>query len=148
MFTARRTALGLSAILVIYLVLVGYRGVLLIAHGGAVPVLLGIGVLLLPLLGLVIVIGELRFGRAAEQLGRELAEPAGTAPASVPRRPSGRIDPAAADALFAGRQAEVEAAPQDWQAWYRLAAAYGDARDAARGRRAMRHAIALYRAGR
>jgi Flp pilus assembly protein TadD len=44
------------------------------------------------------------------------------------------------------RQAQVESTPGDWQAWYRLAIAYGDARDTARGRRTMRKAIAMQRA--
>lgn len=134
--------------LAVYLVLVGYRGVLLIAHGGVVPVLLGIGVLLLPAVGAVLLGRELWVGRAAERLGRELAEQGGLPFDELPRRPSGRIDRAAADAVFARRRVETENAPQDWRAWYRLAAAYGDAGDATRGRQALRHAIELYRAAR
>lgn len=144
--SARRTALGLSAVLAVYLVLVGYRGVLLIAHGGIVATLLGIGVLLLPVVGVVLLVREIRFGRAAERLGRELDEQGGLPTEELPRRPSGRIDRDAADVLFARRQAETEKAPHDWRAWYRLAAAYGDAGDSTRGRRALRHAIDLHRA--
>jgi hypothetical protein len=54
----------------------------------------------------------------------------------------------AAQRQFAQRQAETEAAPQDWRAWFRLALAYADARDNVRGRRAMRKAVALERAER
>jgi hypothetical protein len=144
-FSARRTAIGLAAVLACYLVLVGYRGVLLIGHGGLVPVLLGIGVLGLPVVGAAILVQELRFGRDTERLGRELADAGGLPVDDLARRPSGRVDRAAADALFADRKAEVEAAPADWRSWYRLALAYGHAGDSGRGRRAMRRAIALHR---
>ena len=57
---------------------------------------------------------------------------------------SGRVDRGAADEAFAARQAEVEAEPESWQAWYRLALAYDDAGDRARARSAVRRAISLY----
>jgi cytochrome c-type biogenesis protein CcmH/NrfG len=66
----------------------------------------------------------------------------------LPRTRGGRVERKAADAAFARRRAEVEQAPEDWRAWYRLAVAYGDAGDVRRGRRAMRHAIRLYDAQR
>ena len=52
------------------------------------------------------------------------------------------------DEIFEVRRREVEAAPQDWRAWWRLASAYGEARDPRRGRRAMRKAVDLERAER
>ncbi len=59
----------------------------------------------------------------------------------------GRPDRDAADREYELRKGEVEEAPDDWRCWYRLALAYGDAGDSKRGRAAMRHAIALRRAG-
>lgn len=61
----------------------------------------------------------------------------------LPRSPGGRVDKTAADALFARRKAETEAAPEDWRCWYRLAAAYYAAKDSTRARSAMRHAVKL-----
>src|SRR5664280_2100241 len=55
---------------------VGYRGVLLIGHGGFVPVLLGIGVLGLPVVGAAILVQELRFGRDTERLAVSSPMPA------------------------------------------------------------------------
>jgi Flp pilus assembly protein TadD len=69
-------------------------------------------------------------------------------PPEVTRLPSGRLEKADADAVFEQRKAEVEAAPEDWRAWWRLAAAYGEARDPRRGRRAMRKAVTLERSAR
>ena len=71
-----------------------------------------------------------------------------TGPAARRAPTLGPVAAADPDAAFELRKAEVEAAPDDWRAWYRLAVAYGDARDTARGRRAMRKAIALQRAAR
>jgi hypothetical protein len=149
LFSARRVAILLVLAVVVYAFILGDRAWLLLRDGRPVFVLLGVGVLLLPVVGLWLVALELRFGRATERLGKELELDASAAadgqPSSpLPRRPSGRIDRAAADAVFAQRRAEVEAAPEDWRAWYHLAVAYGDAGDVARGRRAMRHAIALH----
>nr|WP_241245655.1 MULTISPECIES: hypothetical protein [Protofrankia] len=134
---------------VFYLALIGWRGVQLLTEDSWAARGMGVGVLLLPVVGAAVIVRELQFGRAAERLGRLLsAESVSSADAAtrLPRRPSGRIDRAAADVLFETRRAETEAAPRDWRAWYRLAAAYGDAGDTRRGRRAMRYAIALERA--
>lgn len=141
---ARRTAFGLALILVFYFVLVGQRGIWLIGRGTPLMVVFGLAVLLMPLVGAWFLWQEFRFGFATTRLARDL-EAEGTPPVEdLPRRPSGRVDLAAADAVFVRRKAEVETAPDDWQAWYRLAVAYRDARDTARGRRAMRQAIALH----
>ena len=47
------------------------------------------------------------------------------------------------NALFHTVRAEVEADPQDWRRWYRLARAYDYAGDRTRAREAMRKAVAL-----
>lgn len=131
-------------VLAFYLLLAVQRGIWLIGRGTPLLVLFGVAVLVLPLIGGWFVWLEVRFGFASQRLARELAAEGGLPVDDLPRRPSGRVDRDAADQVFARRRAEVEAAPQDWRGWYRLAVAYGDARDAARGRRAMRRAIALH----
>jgi Flp pilus assembly protein TadD len=131
-------------VLAVYLVLVGWRGVLLVRTGDAVAVGLGLAVLVLPAVAVVVVGKEVRFGLATQRMAREL-EAAGALPVDdLPRRPSGRVAREAADLSFAGRRAEVEAAPADWRAWYRLAVAYDDAGDRRRAREAMRHAVRLH----
>jgi hypothetical protein len=123
-------------------------GVSLLLTGDAVQVGVGVGVLLLVGVGLVLVAGEVRLGAASERLGRRLAEEGGL-PQDLPERlPSGRLPREAAERQFAARKAEVEQTPGDWRAWFRLSLAYGDARDTARGRQALRRAVALERADR
>ena len=135
-----------TALLGLYMVV---RAVDLFRTGTAAGILLGVGVLLLVLLGGLLVAGEVRLGLGSSRLAARLAaEGDAGEPADLPRTPSGRLTAEAADALFAVRKAEVEAAPDDWRAWWRLAAAYGEARDTSAGRRAMRTALALEKAER
>jgi cytochrome c-type biogenesis protein CcmH/NrfG len=133
-----------AVVLVFYFVLVGDRGVLLIADGRPVTVAFGIAVLVLPLIGAWFLWHTTQFARHAGRLGRELEAEGGLPPDELLRTPSGRIDRDSADAVFVKRQAETEAAPEDWRNWFRLAVAYFDARDTPRARKAMQHAIALH----
>jgi len=134
----------LVVILVFYAVLVGAKGVAFVASGEPVAVVLGIGVLVLPVLGLALVWREITFGRRSAELAAALEAEGGLPLDDLPRRPSGRVERTAADEAFGARQAEVEAEPQSWQAWYRLALAYDDAGDRTRARSAVRRAIELY----
>ncbi len=144
MITARRVTALLVVAFAVYALLLGQRAFLLIRDGRPAFVLLGVGVLILPVIGFVLVQREVRFGLATERLARSL-EAKGQLPLDeLPRLPSGRVDASGADEVFERRRAEVEAAPEDVAAWYALAVAYGDARDSRRGREAMRHALELF----
>jgi hypothetical protein len=114
---------------------------------GTTGALLGTGVLLLVAVGGLLVTSEVRLATDSQRLGRKLFEE-GFVEEDLPNLPSGRVQREAADALFAKRKAEAEAAPEDWRAWFKLATAYDAARDPSRGRRALRKAIALERAAR
>ncbi len=131
---------------VFYAVTIGWRGVLLIGSGdGPAAVGLGLGVLMLPIVSAWAVAIELRFGLASERLARELDAEGGLSIDDLPRRPSGRVDRAAADAAFEPLRRETERFPADWRSWYRLATAYDAAGDRRRARAAVRRAIALHR---
>lgn len=166
---ARTVVVILTAALIFYMGLIGVRGIELLDNPGWTERGLGLGVVFLPVIGAVLVTRELRFGFATEKLGRALGPEDPSGPAAVdeavaalvvpggakipgagkaaggdpPRAPSGRLDRDYADAVFVVRKAQAEAAPCDWRVWYRLALAYSDARDTARARRTMRHAIEL-----
>jgi hypothetical protein len=138
---ARRVVGLLLLALAAYFAIIGYRGVYLLGQRGIGLKALGAAVLVLPLIGIWVVVAELRFGAATQRLGRQL-DAEGVPPDELPRSAAGRIDRTAADALFEQRRAEVEAAPDDWRTWYRLAEAYDAAGDRKRARAAMRTAIA------
>lgn len=142
---AKVTVAVLVAAFCFYAVTIGWRGVLLVGSGdGPAAVGLGVGVLLLPVLSAWAVARELRFGLASERLARELGAEGGLVHDDLPRRPSGRVDRAAADAAFEPLRRETEQAPGDWRHWYRLATAYDAAGDRRRARAAVRRAIALH----
>lgn len=141
---ARNVALLLTAALLVYLVLLAGRGVALLRTGETVPVLLGVGVLALPLLGVWIVVTTWRSGSRVQRLARRLESEDGLLDLSdLPRRPSGRVDRVAADEWFERRHAELLECPDDWRSWYRIARAYDIAGDRRRARETMRKAIAL-----
>ena len=141
---ARRWAALTLAALVVYLVALGWRGVVLLRVGGLVPVLLGLALLALPLVGLWAVVREWRFGAATQALAHEL-DARGELPVDdLPRSPGGRIDRTAADAWFERFRQEVDAEPESWAAWFRLALGYDAAGDRRRARAAMRRAVELH----
>src|SRR6202048_4336481 len=134
----------MCAALLVYLALLGRTAILMIACGRAVAVVLGIALVILPAIGLWAMIATLRAGFAHQKLARLVAEDGMELDVSaLPRRPSGRIERDAADALFDTVRAELHNDPGDWRRWYRLARAYDCAGDRSRAREAMKKAVEL-----
>ncbi|MEU8754376.1 hypothetical protein [Streptomyces chartreusis] len=133
-----------AAVLVVYFVLVGSRGVMLIQSGTVLTVTFGVAVLILPVIGLWFLWKNTQFVRRANALAAQLDAEGGLPVDELKRTPGGRIDRDSADEVFARRKAETEEAPEDWRSWFRLAVAYHDARDTPRARKAMQRAIALH----
>lgn len=120
--------------------------VALIGAGGALPVAIGVSVIVVVALGLALIGRELLFGVQTERLAAILEAEEGLPEDDLPRSPGGRIDRAAADAQFAAFADAVRAAPRDWRARYRLSLAYAAAGDRTRARAAAREAVHLHRA--
>lgn len=135
----------LSALLVLYIVAVADRGLALVRTGDPVAVALGLAVLVLPALGVWVLVREWRMGVAVQRMADELQQQGRLPVDDLPRSPGGRIDRAAADEAFAVARADVEASPEDWAAWYRLAFAYDAAGDRRRARETLRTAARLHR---
>ncbi|KIF67657.1 membrane protein [Streptomyces sp. AcH 505] len=141
---AKITYLVTAAVLVVYFVLAGSRGVLLIRAGTPLTVTFGVAVLILPVIGVWFLWKNTQFVSRANRLAAELDAEGGLPVDELVRTPAGRIDRASADEVFARRRAETEDSPDDWRCWFRLAVAYHDARDTPRARTAMQRAIALH----
>ncbi|TFD33886.1 hypothetical protein E3T40_11270 [Cryobacterium sp. TMT1-19] len=142
-----RLAAGLMALLLVfYLVLVGWRAVLFLQSGEIIGIVIGVALLVLPLVGVWALVAELRFGRNSERLVRRLEAEGGLPVEELPIRPSGRPMRDEADAEFPIFRAAVDAAPDDWRAWFRLGLAYNSSGDRRRARGAIRTAISLERA--
>lgn len=133
-------------ILGFYFYLLGTRGVSLIQTGGAVNIGLGVGVLLLPVIGLWIVWATVKAGFDHQRLAKRIHDEGRELDVSdLPRMPSGRISRDAADALFQQVKDEWESDPDNWRSSYRLARAYDYAGDRGRARDTMKRAVALER---
>lgn len=136
----------MAALLLMYIVLIGWRAVQFVATGEPIAVAMGIALIILPIVGAWALGRELLFGVRSQRLVGVL-EAEGNLPEEVlPTRASGRPLRDAADEDFARFQAETEAAPEDWRAWFRLGLAYDASGDRRRARKAIIHAIALERA--
>lgn len=146
---ARTVAFVLVAVLAVYLVLVGWRGVVLVQDGlragDLLSVLLGVAVLVFPVVGAWLVWREIRFGVDTQHLAEHLAGRGALPVDDVSRRPSGRPDREAAAAALSDAESEAADRPDDPASWYRLALAHDDAGDRRRARAAMRHAVAVWR---
>ncbi|MCZ4518481.1 hypothetical protein O4220_08120 [Rhodococcus ruber] len=134
-------------ILGFYFFLLGQRGVTLIQNGGVASIALGIGVILLPIVGLWIVWATLKAGFDHQRLASRMREEGLELDVDdLPRMPSGRIERDAADELFQQIKAEWEEDPDNWRSSYRLARAYDYAGDRGRARETMKRAVELERA--
>ncbi|MBF6335877.1 hypothetical protein IU450_08260 [Nocardia abscessus] len=137
---------ALVLVLGFYFLVLGRIAVSLIVSGDVAAIVIGVGVLILPLLGVWIVVATVRAALAHQHLARRIHDEGLELDTSaLPRLPSGRIERAAADELFATVKAEWEADPDNWRVSYRLARAYDYAGDRTRARETMRRAVALER---
>lgn len=130
--------------LVVYFVLLGRAALILITSGEVAPIGLGLAILILPVIGVWVMVATLKAGLAHQRLAR-LARESGMEldVSELPRRPSGRFERDAADALFATVRTELEADPDNWLRWYRLARAYDYAGDRGRARETMKKAVLM-----
>jgi hypothetical protein len=104
-----------------------------------------VALLILPAVGAWAMVSEILFAVRAERLAKRLEAEGGMPSEQVPVSASGRVDRATADALFPSYRAAVDAAPESWRAWFRLALAYDASGDRRRARWATRTAIRLAR---
>lgn len=147
----RSTFIGvivIALLLGLYLLIVGYRALLLLTSGDSVGVVMGLALVILPVLGLWALIRELRFGVQSAQLLKRLEAEGGMPADEVERHPSGRVIRESADALFPKYQAEAELHPDAWESWLRLGLVYDACGDRKRARGAVNRAITLARARR
>ena len=130
--------------LVVYFLLLGRIAMAFITSGEPAAIGLGVALLIMPLIGIWVMVSTLRAGLAHQRLAR-IARDEGMEldVSSLPRRPSGRIEREAADALFESVREELENDPENWRRWYRVARAYDYAGDRSRAREAMKKAVEM-----
>lgn len=139
----RLAVVATAVLLMIYLILPLRYGVILLQTGTPVAIGIAVALFILPAVGAWALVAEIAFAVRAERLARQLEAEGGMPSEEVPVSPSGRVDRAAADALFPRYRAAVDADPENWRAWFRLALAYDASGDRRRARWATRTAIRL-----
>lgn len=106
---------------------------------------LGVGIILLTAVGAWATWAILRNGFELQRISAAAAaEGIEVDVSGLDRRPSGRLEHEAADALFDTVSAEYRESPDDWRTNYRLARAYDHAGDRQRAREVMRDAMRLH----
>lgn len=143
--SARIGVAVMVAAFALYAVFVGQRAWLLLTSGMPLGVAAGVALLVLPVIAVWAVGRELWFGVRAQALGRRLEAEDALPTDALETRPSGRVLRDEADAVFPAYRHDVEEAPDDWRAWYRLGLAYDGSGDRRRARAAVRAAIRLER---
>ncbi|QZH64265.1 hypothetical protein [Mycolicibacterium farcinogenes] len=130
--------------LIVYFLMLGRTALVFIGSGEPAAIGLGLALLVFPLIGVWVLFTTLRAGLAHQRLARLAREQGMELDVSeLPTRPSGRIERDAADELFMTVKAELEADPDNWVRWYRLARAYDFAGDRGRARETMRTAVRM-----
>lgn len=130
-------------LLALYLVYTADRGVSLLLSGSVAGVVLGLGMILLPVLGAWALVREILFGTRIQMMAQQLSDSGDLAEDNLPRTPSGKVDREAAAAEFESFAAAVEQEPENWKAWFNLACMYDAVGERKRARAAMRNAWSL-----
>jgi tetratricopeptide (TPR) repeat protein len=133
----------MSALVVMYLVLVAERSFALIGSGEPIGIAIGSLMIFLPALAFWGIAMELRFGLRIEKLGEVLKQENAWPQFPFVLRPSGRPTKESAQDVFAEFRQKVESDERNWKAWFALGLAYDAAGDRPRARKAMRQAISL-----
>jgi tetratricopeptide (TPR) repeat protein len=141
--SAKFGALFMSALVVMYLVLVAERSFALIGSGEAIGIAIGSLMIFLPAVAFWGIFMELRFGLRIEKLGEVLKQENAWPQFPFELRPSGRPTKESAQEVFEQFRQRVISDESNWKAWFALGLAYDAAGDRPRARKAMRRAISL-----
>lgn len=144
---AKLGAVVMTALTAMYVVLLGEKGILLLAEANPIAKLLGGFVVLFPVVAIWAIVRELVFGLKIEKAGKELEDSGRWPRFDFELRPSGRPTSDSAAREFDRMKAQVEANEHDWVSWFALGLAYDAAGDRRRARAAMRKALSLREQG-
>ncbi|NCA07665.1 MAG: hypothetical protein EBS85_02910 [Micrococcales bacterium] len=141
MTSAKLGAVIMSALVVMYLALLGQQGYLFLIQDSPVAKVMGFCILILPLFGAWGIYMELRFGLAIEKLGKALEDEGAWPRFKFSVMPSGRANKAEAMLEFEKYQVAATKDPENWRSWFALGLIYDACGDRKRARGAMRKAI-------
>lgn len=137
--SAKIWALVMTALAVIYVVLLGQKAVLLLLEDNWVAKAMGAALIFLPLVAAWAILIEVKFGIDAERLASSNTQPQ----LSFELRPSGRPTKESAQAEFERIKALVSQDLENWELWFRLGECYDASGDRKLARKSIRKAIKL-----
>lgn len=140
---AKLGAVVMTALTVMYLWLMGGRGLLLIEQPNAVGKAMGVFMLILPIIALFGIAAELVFGSRVERMAAQVEAEGKWPIQNIETRPSGRPEKAAAQREFERIRDAAELAPEDWHSWFNVGLAYDACGDRRRARASMRKALRM-----
>jgi hypothetical protein len=134
---ARRIALILTSILCVYLLFAALRGIDLLRVDDPAVQGLGIAVLILPIIGIILVIREIRFGKLSYTMGQLVTE------ALLPKNGLSEEEKQHyLDQIIEKTKTDLE----NWQYWYCVALGYDLTNERKLARESMQHSVELYQA--
>jgi hypothetical protein len=136
-------AVLLSAVTLIYLVLMTNQAITLIQVDNPIAKIMGFALFGLPVIGVWAIIRELKFGLQVEALAKQVRNEGVWPEFELEFRPSGRPIRTSAAKVFAEYAAITEQNPDDWHNWFNLGLAYDASGDSRRARSSMRTAVSL-----
>lgn len=145
--TSRIGVAVMGAALALYIVIAIWLAVMFFAVSTPAAIGMGIALIVIAPIGAWALWREMRFGFAADRLGRQLDVEGGMPPAPAELTPSGRLRSEDVEPLIGEYSAQAEAAPGDWRARYRLGVVQDAAGRRKDARASIREAIRLSRAG-
>lgn len=137
--SAKIWALVMTALAVIYVVLLGQKAVLLILDDSWVAKAMGLALLVLPIVAAWAILTEVKFGIDAERLAKTNSLPE----LQLELRPSGRATKESAQVEFERIKALVSQDLENWELWFRLGECYDASGDRKLARKSIRKAIKL-----
>ena len=141
-------AASISMVLLMYLLLIAGRAFVLLGTPEPAARGLGVGLLVLPLVGVWWMVHEWRLGTTVQRMADVLDREGRLPIHDGETMPSGRLTDDAGMAVFEVAWRGVEDRPDSWSAWFHVAYAYDAVRDRPMTRKALRHAADLFRAER
>jgi hypothetical protein len=141
MSKAKLGAIGMAALVLLYVGLLGQQGYLFLVQDDPIGKVMGFFILVLPAFGIWGIIRELRFGLQIEKLGQTLEDEKGWPSFEFSIRPSGRAVKSEALLEFEKFKVAAEQDPSNWRKWFALGLIYDACGDRKRARMAMRKAI-------
>ena len=137
--SAKIWALVMTALAVIYVVLLGQKAVLLILDNNWVAKAMGFALLVLPIVAAWAILTEVKFGIDAERLAKSNSLPE----LQLELRPSGRATKESAQVEFDRIKLLVSQDLENWELWFRLGECYDASGDRKLARKSIRKAIKL-----